>query len=198
MNMDAKTLIESFYQGQAGNCVSVACIKAGMAKFGEVGVFDTLTKDDSGTYTFAMKDGFTDILRDHQVYKAAILSRFLKGDDQNLFDQANIYFGTMAKRVQDEGEIDTWLNFGTFGEALRTLDKGLEYYQGVKLLGLVQLNRSLQSMNDINPANPVIAASDDHCFLIYGGFYEKYGDAKPLSEIANDDAAFQPKYFIEL
>ncbi len=114
--MESKLIIRSFYQGKdeeslgAGNCASVALIKAGMYSFGydllQYEVFDQ-------TYHVKMKNGDSVEFNSEELEYASRESSFIPGkteDDETkkeydkAIDYAHLCFATMCKMAQRYGD----------------------------------------------------------------------------------------------
>ncbi len=194
--MDKGEVIQSFKQGKRGNCVSIAVIKAAIDQYGLYDVFKGIIKDQD-KYMITMKDGFETVLRDHEIEKASRYSKFIKGSDDQILSQAHFYFAAMAKRVYVEGEIDVFLGKHTLRGALRSLNNGENYLEGIKWLGLTNHFRVIQKSELQNHKN-VIAASKEHCFFIENGEYiDNYGTPMKITN-SNTRGAFKLDNLISL
>lgn len=192
--MKVTDLIKSFKQGKRGNCVSIAVIKAAIGTYGLDGVFKNVDITDEGNYQIEMKDSFKLTLRKHEINKAAKYSRFLKGESEDIREKAYFYFAAMAKRVLVEGKIDVFSARNTLRNALRSLNNGENYLEGVEWLGLLN-NYKKVSKTEINNYKHIIGVSAKHCYYISEGFIDNYG--KPI-EMIDAKSSFRTKTLIVL
>jgi len=131
--IDTEDLIKGFYQGRAGNCASIAPIKAALMLFGKNSIFRSVDiREDE--YVVVMRDSkieytFTDMELD----RATKLSNF-KGDDLDLLEYAHFIFAAMCKRAQLENN-DNHAEEG-FDSAISSLNDGEYWKDGPFRLGL--------------------------------------------------------------
>ena len=123
---DPSAYISAFKQGGTGNCVSVAAIKAAMARFGPDNVFKSVTRSGNG-YDVTMRDGVKVRVSDAELSTASRLSR-LSGKDPAALRQANLMYAVMANRAQLEGN-DGRKNM-SFERACQSLNDGESYLEG--------------------------------------------------------------------
>lgn len=167
--MEAIKLIKSFKQGGAGNCVSIAVIKASIQVFGLHNVvhFQTLTPD---SISFIMKDGFEGVLGQDEMAIAEAGSRFQCLENRAIFDYSNKCFAAMAKRLLDEG----YGNATTFTMAVSELNDGEHYHKGADFLGLRHYRRAV-GLKYVLSNIGVVGASKKHCFFCSNGLVDNYG-----------------------
>jgi len=199
--MAVQEIIESFGQGKTGNCVSIACIKAGIAKWGEDQVFQNFKGSLANGADVIMRDGFSTIIRPHDFTQAKKMSKFVKLQNADMYNWAEIYFAAMAKRVLVESGFDArGLFLNKFKRAIKSLNNGDDYMEGIHWIGFNKSCRKKNTLADIDYNNPVVAASPKHCFFIYQGFYDRYGTATPITKLETErSVAFRAvKYFVEI
>jgi hypothetical protein len=164
----------AFKQGAAGNCVSVAAIKAAMAKFGPDHVFKSVTRGGNG-YDVTMRDGVKVRVSDAELSTASRLSRF-SGKDPALLRKANLMYAAMANRAQLEGN-DGRRNM-SFERACQSLSDGESYLEGARWLGLKNHMRKINP-RDLDEYSAVVAASSKHAVFASGGYIDHYGSKGP-------------------
>ena len=164
------TYFSAFKQGGTGNCVSVAAIKAAMAKFGPDHVFKSVTRSGTG-YDVTMRDGVKVRVSDAELATASRLSR-LSGKDPALLRKANLMYAVMANRAQLEG------NDGrkrmSFERACQSLNDGESYLEGARWLGLKNHVRKINPRN-MDDYTAVVAASSRHAMFASNGYIDHYG-----------------------
>jgi len=170
---DPNVYFSAFKQGGTGNCVSVAAIKAAMAKFGPDNVFKSVTRSGNG-YDVTMRDGVKVRVSDAELSSASRLSR-LSGKDPALLRQANLMYAVMANRAQLEGN-DGRKNM-SFERACQSLNDGESYLEGAKWLGLKNHMRKINP-RDMDSYTAVVTASAKHAMFASGGHIDHYGQAK--------------------
>lgn len=164
------TYFTAFKQGGTGNCVSVAAIKAAMAKFGPDNVFKSVTRNGNG-YDVTMRDGVKVRVSDAELATASRLSR-LSGKDPALLRKANLMYAAMANRAQLEGN-DGRRNM-SFERACQSLNNGESYLEGAKWLGLKNHVRKINP-RDLDEYTAVVAASSRHAVFASSGYVDHYG-----------------------
>lgn len=189
-------IIKAFKQGKRGNCVSIAVIKSAMALYGVNDVFIKRKKNSKGIISIKMRDGFETVVRPHELAKAARYSKFNNGNNKEVKSMAHLYYAAMAKRVLVEGKIDAFLGRTTLRGALRSLNNGENYMEGVRWLGLEE-NYSRHPIEKIKKHNNLIGASPGHCYFLTNGIVDDYGKPKPLEEVIHR-STFKTKYLIKL
>jgi hypothetical protein len=170
---DPNAYFSAFKQGGTGNCVSVAAIKAAMAKFGPDNVFKSVTRSGNG-YDVTMRDGVKVRVSDSELASASRLSR-LSGKDSGLLRQANLMYAAMANRAQLEGN-DGRRNM-SFEQACQSLNNGESYLEGAKWLGLKNHMKKINP-RDMDSYTAVITASAKHAMFASGGYIDHYGQKK--------------------
>jgi hypothetical protein len=164
------TYFSAFKQGGTGNCVSVAAIKAAMAKFGPDNVFKSVTRSGNG-YDVTMRDGVKVRVSDAELSTASRLSRF-SGKDATVLRQANLMYAVMANRAQLQGN-DGRKNM-TFERACQSLNDGESYLEGAKWLGLKDHMKKINP-RDMDKYDAVVTASSKHAMFASDGFIDHYG-----------------------
>lgn len=130
-----RVIIRAFAQGAAGNCTSIAAIKAAMLAFGPRPIFTSIRSDEGGDVV-TMRDGSTEYrLSTAELSAAPALSRFVPTDSA-LTAYANYLFAAMTKRVQVESAAEG--RQLTFAEAAEELNEGQHWIRGPYWLGLEQ------------------------------------------------------------
>ncbi|MDY7226674.1 hypothetical protein [Hyalangium rubrum] len=164
------TYFSAFKQGGTGNCVSVAAIKAAMAKFGPDNVFKSVTRSGNG-YDVTMRDGVKVRVSDAELNTASRLSRF-SGKDSGLLRKANLMYAAMANRAQLQGN-DGRKNM-TFERACQSLNDGESYLEGARWLGLQKHVKKINP-RDLDEYSAVVTASSKHAMFASGGNIDHYG-----------------------
>lgn len=167
------TLFTAFKQGGTGNCVSVAAIKAAMAKFGPDGVFKSVVRNGQG-YDVTMRDGVKVRVSDAELSTASRLSRF-SGKNPAVLGKANLLYAAMANRAQLQGN-DGRKNM-SFERACQSLNDGESYLEGAKWLGLKNHMKKINP-RDMDRYDAVVAASSRHAVYASGGYVDHYGSKK--------------------
>ncbi len=160
----------AFKQGGTGNCVSVAAIKAAMAKFGPDNVFKSVTRSGNG-YDVTMRDGVKVRVSDAELSTASRLSRF-SGKEPAVLRKANLMYAAMANRAQLEGN-DGRRNM-SFERACQSLNDGESYLEGARWLGLKNHVRKINPRN-IDDFSAVVTASSRHAMFASKGYIDHYG-----------------------
>lgn len=172
--MEVDQIITSFKQGKRGNCVSIAVIKTAIRHYGIDNVFSNVKKRGN-KYKIEMRDGFDTVIREHEIQKGARFSKFNKGSDETIREKAYFYFTAMAKRVYVEGEVDVFLGRRNLRGALRSLNNGESYMEGIRWLGLDKNHLKIPEEQIADYPN-LIGRSNGHCFFIGDGNYvDNYG-----------------------
>ena len=124
-----------------------------------------------------MQDGFELTVSETEIKQAAMGSRFIKLENQEIFEYANLCFAAMAKRAQLEKADD----FGpfTYDQAMQALNNGEYYLEGVNWLGLRHHCRSIGRKYVFHYPG-VIGASKQHCFFSSFGIEDAYGSPYPI------------------
>ncbi|MDP3157962.1 MAG: hypothetical protein Q8N23_35150 [Archangium sp.] len=173
---NAAQLITAFHQGKEGNCVSIAAIKAAMARFGADQVFTSLRRVGAG-YEAVMRDGFSCRVSDAELQLATRESRMV-GRNTALLDRANLLYAAMAKRAQMQGN-DNRSNM-SFARACESLNDGENYLEGAKWLGLSRHVKKI-SPSEVSRYTAVVAASARHAVFATGTVVDHYGSSRPSS-----------------
>lgn len=170
---DAARVIAGFKQGGAGNCVSIAAMKAAMVAFGPDHVFRSVTRGPAGT-DITMRDGVTVTVSDAELREAARHSR-LTGPDQPLVDSATLMYAAMAKRAMAEG--NDGRRHRTFASACNSLNNGESYLEGAHWLGIEQHMKEIPA-SEIKDHVAVVAASNKHAVFSSNGTIDRFGTAQ--------------------
>ncbi|RZJ91667.1 MAG: hypothetical protein EOO60_07680 [Hymenobacter sp.] len=172
--MKTEELITAFKQGGAGNCVSVAAIKAAIEVFGLGNVFVADSQVDGGL-TITMRDGISIVLTVTELEYAKENSRFIMLDSQQVFEYATLCYAAMAKRVQQDEKEEKL----SYAEAVADLNDGASYLQGPNWLGLRHHVRAV-GLKFIRQYDGVIGASSKHCFFASHKLADDYGRVDPI------------------
>jgi len=167
---DPNAYFSAFKQGGTGNCVSVAAIKAAMAKFGPDQVFKSVTRSGNG-YDVTMRDGVKVRVSDSELASASRLSRF-SGKDPAVLRKANLMYAAMANRAQLEG--NDGRKHMSFERACQSLNDGESYIEGARWLGLKNHVRKINP-RDIDDYSAVVTASSKHAMFASKGYIDHYG-----------------------
>jgi hypothetical protein len=133
---DAKSVIESFAQGQTGNCGSIATIKAAIATYGTAENTFKTCKRIGHQWVITMRDDFKLVLSDDEVRQAAAAGDLPWNGKPDSPDDAVLLFAAMAKRAQLSGNDGIRARDMTYATALDTLDDGETPTDGFEWLGL--------------------------------------------------------------
>jgi hypothetical protein len=167
---DAARVIAGFKQGGAGNCVSIAAMKAAMVAFGPDHVFRSVSRGATGT-DITMRDGVTVTVSDAELREAARHSR-LTGPDQPLVESATLMYAAMAKRAMAEG--NDGRRHRTFASACNSLNNGESYLEGAHWLGIEQHMKEIPA-SEIKDHVAVVAASNKHAVFSSNGTIDRFG-----------------------
>lgn len=167
-------IIGAFKQGGTGNCVSIAAIKAGMARFGPDGVAKEIKRSGSG-YEVLMRDGYKVSFTEAELKAASGYSEIKNLKDPALTLKANVLYTAMAKRAQKEGN-DGWRNM-TLKQACTTLNNGENYLEGAKWLGLSQHVKQIPT-RDMDKYVATVVASAGHAMFASEGTLDHYGSKR--------------------
>lgn len=167
----AANIFTGFRQGGAGNCVTVAAIKAGMTRFGTGGIFQRVERANDGSWNVRMRDGYRLNLRQQELDWARNLSRF-HGPNKALLDRAVFYYAAAAKRAMHENN-DGW-GRRSFSAAARTLNDGEMTTEGLHFLGLDRYVQRV-SVANMHRYNAVVASNSGHAMWVSAGVVERYG-----------------------
>lgn len=132
-SLSSDEIIRGFYQGIAGNCASIAAIKAAIMAFGARPVFSRTGADGDG-YVVVMRDGDDEYsFTADELEMAKRMSRF-RGDHAVLLSHAHFMFAAMARRAQLENNDGS--SGMSFAEAVDSLNDGEYWKEGLHWLGL--------------------------------------------------------------
>jgi hypothetical protein len=167
-----KEMITSFKQTAAGNCVSIAVIKAGIEVFGIGGLFNHRIIEDK--HHIIMLDGKELVLEQSEVDFANQNSGFEAISNQEIYEYAQLCYAVMAKRAQRDGNDNYGPGEATYEQALNTLNDGEHYLEGPNWLGLryhtVPVGKRYRWRY-----TACIANSPKHCFYMSYGYEDEYG-----------------------
>lgn len=168
-------MIDSFSQGNKGNCSSVATIKAAMDTYGE-DVFLNVNENPDGSCQVTMKDGVTVEISAKEMKIAEKMADF-EGMEGEELDQAVLCYASMAKRAQMEQNDGS----KTYAGACMSLNNGEWPDDTARFLGLEDY------MMPVNPDDiqgtsfdSIVTWSSEHCVYVNNenGQYvsDHYGD----------------------
>jgi len=158
----AVSVITSFKQGDelkgAGNCVSIATIKAAAHHFGGRCIFASRVENEDGSIDVKMHDGVAFRLEPSFVSFVSKNAYFGQGTDKVLHGQAIEAYAAMALRLRQDflkGDFQSALredqlnilrdrNAPTPEEAVLVLNGGINVQRGPELLGIAKFQQSLQ------------------------------------------------------
>jgi len=168
-------LIDTFYQGDRGNCATVATIKAAMDVYGS-DVFESIQETPRGGYQVTMQDGVTVTLSPAEM-KIAEKMADLEGLEGEEKEYALLCYAAMAERAQmekNEGKL-------SYIGACRSLNNGEWPDDTAHFLGLeenmVQVDPDTVEQEEYDC---LVAWSDEHAVYVdnENGEYvaDHYGD----------------------
>jgi len=195
-------LFYAFYQGEvasdenvAGNCASVALIKAAIARFGIGHVFQTEGIENG--YKVKLRNGKEFSLNKNELEKAKTASALQRGtgsneDVQRLYDEildyAHLCFAVIVKYVYIYGEVcenNIVKKVSSFDEAVKSVNDGLYtplcYYH----LGLENHIRKMKRLSSTNGLNAIVGWSLHHAVYINDQRYDNRGEPEGMT----------PKYY---
>ncbi len=176
-------IVKSWSQGQAGNCVTVASLKAAQTVFPELagtnGVLAACSEDAAG-FDIVMRDGFACRVTKDEVKVAGRESGFnvwSKDKSKN----AVLLYAACAKRAQVEGNDSAGPNEMDFKKACRSLNDGEWEEEGLSRLGLAALCRSIE-IGDAKKYSAVVVCNGTHAWFVTGGYGDTYGMIRELGK----------------
>lgn len=197
----SKQLIRAFYQGKneenagAGNCASIALIKAAINTF-SFNVFDL--EDNGDTKIVTLKNGEQVSFDKSELILTSKNSSFILGNAKDeleidlfpkLLDYAHICFVVMCKMIMKFGDynkrLDEFIYPDNIELALETLNDGTNTPNVYELLGLenhvspVIRYRNLRKI--VNQQPSCVAWSGAHTVFASNGYYDRYGIAFKFS-----------------
>lgn len=200
--MESEQIIKSFKQGGAGNCVSIAAIKATMELLGYDAVLLSVSKINHGTaYEVVLRNQRKFILTNDEYHFAIHRSfiRQLEFDDNStkLFKCARFYFAVMAKVAQTLGNDKQTPVYMSYNEAIGTLNNGEDGDEGLIWLGLEHAKQTINVkelkktdgglLSFLTANRGIIGSSSKHCFLISKGWRDDYGRANLVDSKSEQD-----------
>lgn len=168
--------IGAWRQGSEGNCSSVACIKAGFDRFGDLtggrtdpsqyndankqkGVFKAV-KPVNGGYEVTMRDDFKVDLTNQELSMARAASHF-RSDNPEALRAANFAYAAMAKRALREGHEGS----RSYSQALGSLANGENPRDTARFLGLKNHTVDLNAGN-LMGQDAIVAWNNRHAFFM--------------------------------
>lgn len=183
-------LITGFRQGAAGNCASIAAIKASIMACAPEAVLIGVRRDGE-RFTYRMRDlpGLDFTIRLDVVESTGDASRF-EGDDEDLLAHAKFLFCAMVLRDRwnrDEEDLPE----RTLDETIADLNDGEYFLDSPGLLGLGKKwvwhgpgRLPRQRRRFLAHHSAAIAANGKHAWFVSNGQHDDYGDVdrrKPAS-----------------
>jgi len=195
--MDKKTIIRSFYQGKdedyqgAGNCASIAVIKAAIYTFG-FDVFDYTIEND--TYFVKLKNNDKITFTKQELGYASKESSFIQGkavdkEETQAFkkiqEYAHICFTVICKMAQIHGDFSQrfskFIIPETFEIAVETINDGAftpEVYEFLGLEDYVTPVIRIRIRKRIRSKRGMVVWTGSHAMFAAGGYIDVYG--KPV------------------
>ena len=174
--VDSDNLFTSFKQGNRGDCVSIALIKAGICVFGINGIFSEKKLNDTITEV-TLKNGKQYRVSNSEIKIAdtAMHIKKRKNADAELINYSVKCFAIMSKVKQiNEGREN-------FESAMNRLLKGAKGHKSFYLLGLENNCIILDSLPDYHSFCGGVAWTKKHVVFVCNGFMDKYGKKVPVS-----------------
>jgi hypothetical protein len=185
-------LFNAFKQGivesdakKAGNCASVAIIKAAIGTFGVAKVFEI--KKSEKTNAVKLKDGATFEISDTEIEYAKNKSKFIPGDTtkteiKQIFEYARLCFAILCKSYQIQSYKGKPFEF--------VVDKLNEGYTTSDIHGLLGLNKKLIGNNPsyelLKSYKNLVLWNSAHAVYYSEGFYDEAFDKNaPIEKIEN-------------
>ena len=175
--VDCDKLFTCFKQGNRGDCVSIALIKAGICVYGINGIFTEKKLNDTLTEV-TLKNGKHYAITNAEIGIAdtAMHIKSPKNKDREILNYATKCFAVMSKvKQKNEGKEN-------FELAMNRLLKGASGHKSYYLLGLENNCKVLDSMPDYHSFCGGIAWTKKHVVFVCNGFMDKYGKKVPVSK----------------
>lgn len=192
-NMINNHLFYAFHQGMvqsksevAGNCASVALIKAAIDAFGIGNVF--AVSDIAGGKSITLKNNQVLTLTNAEIEMAADASAFVLGTDvdnaaeealfRQIFDYANLCFAVIVKHVHVSGEMFSMtdiVQYQTFEDALENVNDGLYAPLCYHYLGLESHIKNMGVFSSTSGLKAIVSWSAGHVVYTKDGFYDDHG-----------------------
>ncbi len=193
-------LFKAFYQGRdeesigAGNCASVALIKAAMFAFGYE-VF--LIKKDSESYHITLRNNEVVTLNEDELLYASRMSAFILGKYENnseleefkrIREYAHLCFAVMCKMAQKYGDYSSryskFIIPETYEMAVEILNDGTFTPQVYEFLGLEESVSPVYRYNLISKFRGnfgMVIWTGVHAVYANAGYFDLYGNKKRLT-----------------
>jgi hypothetical protein len=216
--------LQAFYQGNIGNCASVALIKAAINHYGLGKAFDTLRTGSS--LTVKLRTGQTLMLTDTERRQAGEAALFMRKDKSkpkpkgsdlsieeatSIIQYANLCYAVMAKFMEVYGEYgclnrDNTTNEPTrtanFSAALATLANGVCSDNVYRHLGLTVENPmhvEFYPSLDFTTKPGVLVYSEKHAVALWGKYFDYHGGWVARSKYGHcETTGFKAKYYLVL
>lgn len=195
--MNKSIIIKAFYQGKdmeslgAGNCASVALIKAAIYSYG----FDVLQYEVRGhTYHVKLKNGDDIAFTKEELAYASKQSSFIQGKTENdetrkqykkILDYAHICFATICKMAQKHGDYSQRRSKivvpDDFEEAVEIINDGTltpEVYEFLGLEDNVSPVYRKRIWRWIKGKKGLVIWTKSHAMFAANGYFDLYG--KPV------------------
>ncbi len=216
--------LQAFYQGDTGNCASVALIKAAISQYGLGKAFDTLRTGPS--LTVKLRSGQTLTLTDTERRQAGKAALFVRNDKSKpkpegsdlpmeeatpIIQYANLCYAVMAKFIEVYGEYgclnrdnttDEPTRTANFSAALATLANGVCSDNVYRHLGLAVENPmhiEFYPSLDFTTKPGVLVYSKKHAVVLWGKYFDYHGDWVARSKHGHcETTGFKAKYYLVL
>lgn len=216
--------LQAFYQGKAGNCASIALIKAAIDRYGLGQVFDTMRTGSS--VQIKMLNGQMLTLSDAERRQAGAATKFVRNDASkpkpegsdlpvaeatSIIQYATLCYAVMAKFIESVGEYDCLNSDNTtdapkrvtsFKAALATLDDGVCSDNVYRHLGLIVENPShveFKPTMSFLTKRGVLVYSDKHAVAVWRKYFDYHGDWIERSKRGHcETRRFRAKYYLVL
>lgn len=180
-------IFSAFYQGKdeestgAGNCASVALIKAAIYTYG-FNVFDYIFEND--VYTIQLKNGDSIQFTLSELEVAKRESSFVpSGAECDEKDYAHLCFATMCKMVQIHGDysqrFSKFIIPDSFEQAVETLNDGTNTPEVYELLGLekhVTPVYRYKLKEHLSDDCGMVVWTSAHAMFAADGYFDLYGE----------------------
>ena len=216
--------LQAFYQGQTGNCASVALIKAAIDRYGLGQVFDTIRT--GSLVRIKLRSGQELTVTDAERRQATGAAMFVRCDTTQtginrnslpsaeaaqIVQYANLCYAVMAKFIATYGEYDCLRRDNTtadpepvasFTAALATLADGVCSDNVYRHLGLEVLNAKHVEFDpslDLTHTPGVVVYSNKHAVMLWRKYFDFHGDWITRSRRGQCETAhFQAKFYFVL
>jgi hypothetical protein len=175
--IDSDVMFTCFKQGNKGDCVSIALIKAAICVYGLHGVFDEKQLNDTLTEV-TLKNGKKYIVSQTEfgIADTAMHIKLGKFGVPELMGYATKCFAVMAKVKQG---LD---NIATFEESINKLLKGASGHKSFYKLGLENKVVMLDRAPNYSKICGAVAWTKKHVLFVCNGYMDRYGKKVPIAK----------------